>query len=191
MTDAEARRAVSEAHAKRMAREAAAMARACAAHLASVPEALRCRPLRRDPLVALAEAGALTRRHLEAGREIAAVYQAITAEVAPRVSRFGERLPGAAGSDLPVRLRLAYTNRYAPWRDWAGAQAATRRASLADMTLMVCVDGYGPRQVADLLRMDQRTVKTRLRESLHGYCRIAGWVGPNEIPIDCRHVSAP
>jgi len=181
MTDAQARRAVAEAHARRMAREAGAIARACDDHLAASPEAARCRPLQRDPLVMLGEDDVLTRRQVDAGQEIATVFQAITSAVAPRVSAYGERLARGVADDLPVSLRLAYSNRYAPWRDWAGQQSATPRASLADLTLLVCVDGWGCRQVAQRLGMDQRTVKRRLQASLHGYCRLAGWVAPDAI----------
>lgn len=143
-------------------------------------DAPRRRPLQRDPLVLLAADGCITRKQLEAGQEILRVFHAITAAVAPRVAAYGERVAQGSGGDLPVHLRLAYCNRYVPWRAWAGAQAATPRHSLADLTLLVCVDALGPRQVADHLRMDQRTAKARLRASLHGYCRLAGWVAPED-----------
>lgn len=146
------------------------------------PEAPRRRPLQRDPLVLLENEGVITRKQLDAGREILRVFTAITAAVAPRiVAAYGERVAKGIGEDLPVHLRLAYANRYAPWRDWAGAQAATPRSSLADLTLLVCVDGLGPRQVADRLRMDHRSVKRRLQASLHEYCRLAGWLAPSEL----------
>jgi hypothetical protein len=151
---------------------------------AEAPEAdaaPRARPLRRDPLILLEGEGVLTRKQREAGHEILRVFTAITASVAPRiVAAYGERLAAGAGGDLPVHLRLAYCNRYVPWRDWAGRLAATPRASVADLTLLVCVDGFGARQVGDRLRMDQRTVKRRLQESLHGYCRLAGWIAPDD-----------
>jgi hypothetical protein len=180
-TDREAREAVSVAHATRMARQAGRMAQLAEDHLAARPDVQRFRPLQRCPLVMLLNDGALHRHQLSAGQEIAKVYAAWTAGVGARVSAaYGERTDRSPEPDLPEALRIASTNRYRPWRVWAGAIGVTARKSLADLTLLVCVDGLGPRQVAGALGMDQRTVVRRLQDSLHWYARNAGWLSERE-----------
>lgn len=140
----------------------------------------RQRPLQRDPLVRLLHDGALTRLEVNAGWEIGRVFRAVVTGLCPgTVAVYGERLRGTAGGDLPAHLRLAYTNRYAPWRDWAGREHASRRqrrASLADLTILACVDALGPEQVAQRLGIHRRTASMRLAWSLHRYCVMAGWV---------------
>jgi hypothetical protein len=136
------------------------------------------RPLMRDVLVRLFADGVIHRRQLDAGQEIERVYRAITASVSPRVTAaYGERIArGGDGEDLPVSLRLAYSTRYVPWRTWAGGVAVTPARSLADLTMLVCVDGYTPRQLRPRLGLHEQTLKRRLQVSLHEYCRIAGWL---------------
>ncbi|MBR0677231.1 hypothetical protein GXW77_13700 [Roseomonas alkaliterrae] len=147
-------------------------------------EAPRLRPLRRDPLILLEADGAITTKQREAGQEILRVFTAITAAAAPRgVCGYAERLSRSTSDDLPVSLRLAYTNRYGPWRDWAGREPASRRqrrASLADLTLLVCVDGLGQDQAGLRLGMCRRSVVARLAYSLHHYCLLAGWIAPEK-----------
>jgi hypothetical protein len=181
MTDSQARQAVEVAHAARIARQAGRMAQDCGKHLDSHPEVVRFRPLQRDPLVALLSDGMLQRHQLSAGHEIARVYAAWTSGVGARVSAaYGERMDRGAEPDLPEALRIASVNRYRPWRVWAGAIGVNGRRSLADLTLLVCVDGLGPRQVAGALGMDQRTVIRRLQDSLHWYARNAGWLSERQ-----------
>lgn len=136
------------------------------------------RALRGDVLVRLFADGVIHRRQLDAGQEIERVYRAITASVSPRVTAaYGERMAkGSDGDDLPVSLKVAYSSRYVPWRTWAGAIAATPAKSLADLTMLVCVDGCTPHQVAMLIGVHHATVKRRLQISLHEYCKIAGWL---------------
>jgi hypothetical protein len=180
-TDSEAREAVSAAHAARMARQAGRMAQLADDHLAAHPQVPRFRPLQRDPLVMLVNDGVLHRHQLAAGQEIARVFMAWTAGVGARVSAaYGERTDRSPEPDLPEALRIASTNRYRPWREWAGSVAVNARKSLADLTLLVCVDGLGPQQVGDTLRMDRRTVVRRLQISLQWYARNAGWLTDRE-----------
>lgn len=141
----------------------------------------RQRPLQRDPLVLLFAEGQLKRHHVQAGLEIARVFRAVTLGVSGHTTAgYGERLDRGADAELPEMLRIALVSRYAPWRRWAGEIAATPARSLADLTLLVCVDGLGPRQAADVLRMDHRTVKRRLQVSLHWYALHAGWLAPKD-----------
>lgn len=146
-----------------------------------VPACERPRPLQRSALVHLMAEGVLPAWSVRAGQEIGRVYAAITASVAPRVSaNYGERLDKSPDEDLPEALRIACVSRYTPWRQWSGQQAVTPARALSELTLLVCVDGLGPRQAADALRMDQRTVKRRLQASLHWYARHAGWLHARE-----------
>lgn len=141
----------------------------------------RPRPMQRDALLLLLTAGILTPKQVAAGQEIARVYAAFVRGIAARVSAgYGERLDRGAEAELPVALGIASATRYAPWRTWAGGIAVTPRKSLADLTLLVCVDGLGPRQAGEALGMDHRTVKRRLQASLHWYCSNAGWLTERE-----------
>lgn len=135
------------------------------------------RPLQRDPLVMLYAAGCLPRVSVQAGQEILRVYTAITSEVGARVCRFGARIVSRAPSDdLPPGLRRAYADRYVPWREWAGRVSVTPKSSLADLTLLVCVDGLGPDQVRRVVRCRRDAAKRHLQESLHEYARLSGWL---------------
>lgn len=141
-------------------------------------EAARPKPMMRDALVRLFAAGIIHRRQLDAGQEIERVYRAITASVSPRVTAaYGERLAKGSDSDeLPVSLRVAYSTRYVPWRTWAGAMAVTPAKSLADLTMLICVDGAGLWQAGQAIGLHDTTVKRRLQISLHWYAVNAGWV---------------
>jgi hypothetical protein len=181
MSDREAAQAASDGHAGRMARQAGQMAEECAQYLDQHPEAPRLRRLQRDPLVMLFNDGVLHLHQVTAGQEIARVFAIWTQAVGARVSAaYGERTDRSPEPDLPEALRIASTERYRPWRVWAGAVGVNARKSLADLTLLVCVDGLGARQVGDLLSMDQRTVVRRLQESLHWYARNAGWLSDRQ-----------
>lgn len=140
-------------------------------------EPSRPKPMQRDVLVRLFADGVLHHRQVAAGQEISRVYAVITAAVGARViATYGERLPGGTGEDFPPSLRAAYVDRYKPWREWAGAIAATPARSLADLTLLICVDGLTPRQLRPVVGLHEQTIKRRLQVSLHQYCRIAGWL---------------
>jgi hypothetical protein len=146
---------------------------------AAPAQAAARRTLRRNALVWLHSEGILHRHQVLAGQEIERIFAVITAGAgASLTARYGRITfdRAASGDDLPPGLRAAYADRYAPWRAWAGALAATPAKSVADLTILVCVDDLGPRQVAEAMRMDQRTVKRRLQDSLHWYARHAGWV---------------
>jgi hypothetical protein len=143
------------------------------------PPAPTRRPLRRNALVWLLSEGILHRHQVQAGQEIERIFAVITAGTgASLTARYGRITfdRAASSDDLPPGLRTAYVDRYAPWRSWAGRIAVTPAKSLADLTILVCVDDRGPRQVAEAMRMDHRTVKRRLQDSLHWYARHAGWV---------------
>jgi hypothetical protein len=147
----------------------------------SVDRAPRMRTLSRSVLLRLLADGVITAKQARAGQEIAEVYRAITASVAPRVSAaYGERIGGERDAELPLTLRLALNNRYGPWRSWAGAVAVTPARSLADLTFLVCVDERGLDAAGRLLGVHHTTVKRRLQRSLHWYCANAGWLTERE-----------
>lgn len=134
------------------------------------------RPLRREALATLLRNGHLPPESARAGREIAEVFYAIIGGIRGRVTaQYGERIPGGPAEDWAPRMRTAYAERYAPWSDWAGRQAAGR-GTLAGLTLLVAADNLGLRQTAQKLHMDQRTVLTRLQDSLWWYAETANWV---------------
>lgn len=134
--------------------------------------------MQRCPLVLLGLGGVLPPWSVRAGQEVMTVYRLITSAPGGRVTAgYGERLdPGAVGDDLAPTLRAAYADRYAPWRAWAGAVAVTPARSLADLTLMVCVEELGLWQVRQRIGLHDTTVKRRLQDSLHWYACTAGWV---------------
>lgn len=136
------------------------------------------RLMHRNPLLLLGIDGVLPAWSVRAGQEVARVYRLITSASAARVTAgYGERLDrGDAGEDLAPSLRSAYADRYAPWRSWAGGVAVTPQRSLADLTLMVCVEELGLWQAAQRVGLHRTTVKRRLQASLHWYAANADWL---------------
>ncbi len=136
------------------------------------------RPLQRNALLVLGVEGVLPNWSVRAGQEVARVYRLITSASAARVTAgYGERLdPGASSDDLAPSLRSAYADRYSPWRVWAGGVAVTPQRSLADLTLMVCVEELGMWQVGQRIGLHHTTVKRKLQGSLHWYARNADWL---------------
>lgn len=170
MTDGEARRIGESA---RLSRLMAAQAAARRSEEAGIP-VLRVR--RADVLVELLEDGKLRAEHVRAGHEIAELFHVEVRCLDARVATYGERLAAGQMSELPATLRRAYTERYRPWGDEAGRQPANPQHSVRALAIEVCAYNRGMRQIADAWCMDQRTVFTRLRDTLHSYCLRAGWI---------------
>ncbi|MFK4047647.1 hypothetical protein ACI2KH_22135 [Roseomonas mucosa] len=135
------------------------------------------RRLRRDIGFLLYDGGKIRIEQFRAIGEIAEVFAAITRSLQPKLSAtYGERLPGGCEADLPPMLKAAMVERYAPWREWAGATKAGSRANLADLTLLVAVDNLGMEQVGNRLGMNRRSVLRDLQRSLWQYALIGDWV---------------
>jgi len=115
-----------------------------------------------------------------AAGEIEMIYSAVTAGLAMRVSRYGERLDrGSAGADWSARMVEA-RGRYRRWIDDPAQheRVGARDGAVVDVVLDAVVEGMGLRQVAERRRMDQRTVERVLTRSLEHYCLLAGWMTP-------------
>lgn len=159
----------------------------------ATPETLR--KLQRPVIDRMLEQGRLTDHQHRAAEEIAHVWQAVTACLFARVSDPSRSGYGRAGrEEWSPALVAAYTERYAVWRDEAGARLIGHRRTVADLVFAVAVDNYGPRQIANIWGMDQRTVLTLMRESLYRYAELAGWTAQPGMPLtktvlDVRHVS--
>jgi DNA-binding CsgD family transcriptional regulator len=126
--------------------------------------------------------GQMTGEQLQAANEIAAVFTSLTRTLFAATSKYGAAL-GATGNDIPAGLRIAYVEHYIPWRDDQSRIVVGRQKDRCELVFMMAVDNYGPRQVADFLRMDQRTVKNHICESLYRYAEIAGWVEAKKVPV--------
>ncbi len=134
------------------------------------------RKLRRDIIVVLMESGDITPEQARAAREILKVYTAIAGAQSIRGSAYGELRGGSDNTDWQPALSRAYRERYCPWRDAMGLKMVRGTTSVASLVFLIACDNMGVRQVADQLRMDQRTVKSVLQQALHAYAEMAGWI---------------
>ena len=212
--DGMAQRVIESAHARAMAEEARAVAAQChAAPFFRVPvqydpeaavraaEGLarrvdRQRIMRADKLAGLRDAGKITPAEHRAGQEIRLIVEFVEGGRLPMVrSQFSERLAsGGDGTGQMVGIEEAERERFAPWRAWARRLPARRLPqrsdeTLEDLTRLVVVRGKGVRQVADVLRIDQRNALVRLRQSLGWYAEKAGWVRGENFCLTSHHVS--
>jgi hypothetical protein len=110
-----------------------------------------------------------------AGIEIARVWEQITAGLFAKVQKYDREVRGVSHSDWQAGMITAYHDRYIPWREEAGKKPV-RNQTEADLVFLVVVDNYGMQQVADHYRMRRESVKAIVRESLHRYAEIGGWV---------------
>lgn len=122
--------------------------------------------------------GKLMAEQRRAAIEINMVWISITAGLFAKVQKYEQRVAGGCHEDWKASTVTAYHDRYIPWRNEAGSQTVRGQGSttVADLVFLVAVDNYGVRQVADNLRMDQRTVLDIVRNSLHRYAELACWV---------------
>lgn len=144
----------------------------------------RRRLLYRDSLQQMEEKGLLGAEQVRAGREIAQIYEMLMSVGRSGVGAYAEMVTLATGDLIPASFGVAVTTRYLPWKTWAQERYTNpgHAKTIFDLTVLVCVDGYGKRQAADHLHMDHRRLMRLLQESLWRYCVIAGWVddGPAE-----------
>jgi hypothetical protein len=165
MTDSEAAYAVSRAEAARIARAP------------REPEAPPPLPRSADPLLRLLADGRIGRAEYRAGQEIGTVsYLTTLCARGRQVAGYAERTDpgrpgdGAAFADMEERFR--------GWHDWAKAQPAIRRGdsgSLADLTLLLCVDAKTLWALRVRYGADERTILMRIQASLGQYAHLAGW----------------
>ena len=131
---------------------------------------MAARPAYRDPLAAMTVDGEprLLWEHVQAGREIARIYEAVTASVAARgrasmaAGRAHHHWDG--GSTLPAHLDALYRDRYIPWCGDV-VKARMRLAPLVD----VIVFGRPIYRVAADARIDRKTLRRWLLKSLDLY----------------------
>jgi hypothetical protein len=212
--DGMARRVVESAHARAMAEEARALAAQCrpapsfrfpvdydpeAAVRAAEGLARRVvhqRLMRADRVAGLRDAGKITPAEHRAAQEIRLMVEFLDGGRIPMVrSQFREMLPaGTDGTGELLSIEEAERERFGPWRAWARrlpARRMPRRSdeTLEDLTRLVVVRGKGVRQVADVLRIDQRNALARLRQSLGWYAEKAGWGRSENSCLTSRHVS--
>jgi hypothetical protein len=136
----------------------------------------RPRNMARDSLARLAEAGDITPHEYRAGREIGIGFYVMTRCARGReVAGYAERMDGRAGGS--VEAYLDRERRYRDWHDWAKRQPIRPRhpASLVDLTLLVCADGWGVYELTRRYGGRMATALERLRTSLSVYCLRAGW----------------
>ncbi len=117
----------------------------------------------------------LTPEQHRAGMEIARLWEQITSGLFAKVQKYDREVRGMTHDDWAAGYITAYHQRYIPWRDEAG-KMPVRDKTVADVVFYVVVDNYGMQQAADHYRMRRDSVKSIVRESLHRYAEIGGWV---------------
>jgi hypothetical protein len=195
-SDAMAARAVGEAHARRMAREAKAIAEGCMPAPAYDPDGAvvaaeghhraieRRRLLHADRLRGLWEAGRITAAQYRAADEIADMLAWLDAgkQVLAR-SQFSERLATTTGTlTMQQRLEEAERLRYGPWRAWAAGYPVKRDGSrtVEDLVRAFVVQRLGVEQVGCAFRMHRRRAEALLVRALRRYAVIGGWEAATE-----------
>lgn len=197
--DALARRAVSEAHGRAMALQAAAIAAQAGAHMAGAPRFRLVIPPEYDPQAALdaaeraarrverrllsdkvarlAEQGKIGPCQRRAAEEMRIVVEYTEGGRMPLVrSQLQERLPaGGDGTGELLATEELVRIAYLPWRRYARRYPVSADASLEELTRRLVVDGKGVRQVANAIRIDQRRTLRLLRRSLSHYAGLRGW----------------
>ena len=188
-------RAVSDAHARQMAREARKIAEDCAEHLARNPPfdpvaavlaaeqhhraVERRRVFQADRLFGLRQAGRISTAQYRAAVEIGDLLKWLDAgkQVLAR-SQFSERLAASTSTvTMQQRLEEAERLRYAPWRAWAAGYPVKRDGSrtLEDVVRAFVWQGLGVEQVGIVFAMDRRRAEALLVRALHRYAVVAGW----------------
>jgi hypothetical protein len=180
MSDAEAAYAVDQAKARALLR----------ARPEPDAEVRRPRNTARDSLARLVEAGHITPSEQRAGREIATVSYITTLPARGRqTAGYAERTDGSTASGPDAWLDMEA--RFRAWHDWAKRTPATRRsaASVADATLLVCVDGWGAKEIMRRFGCRLETAIERIQTSLSVYCHRAGWSARASAVLRCADVA--
>lgn len=141
------------------------------------------RKLRRDLILQLHESGRLRSEHLRAAEEIRRIWQAFSRGLGP--SAVNPASPGSRGPSgrqplewLSDREEIIWRNRYRPWANETsaipsgGLVGATRLRIVVDLA----VDNGGLRQVDGWYRMRNGASFEHLRDGLHRYAVIGGWI---------------
>lgn len=188
-TDMAALRAVGDAHAAQMARDAGEIARRCQPRTPFDPSAAALaaeayhrhdaqrRAFQADRLRGLRDAGRLTPAQYRAAVEIRDLVTWIESgkQVLAR-SQFSERLAASSGAiAMQHLLEEAERLRYGPWRAWAGAYPVKSDRTLEHLVRAFVVQGMGVEQVGATFRMDRRRAERLLVRALARYAAIAGW----------------
>lgn len=130
-----------------------------------------------DTLQAMRDQGRISSPELRAGHEIALVIAWTEGDARPLIrSQFSERLAASTGTgSAAIAMLDAETLRYGPWRLWAIALRVTPHGTMLDLTRLLAVEGWGIRQAANRMKLDQRRALALLRRSLHRYATLGGW----------------
>ena len=164
---------IQQADAQRRAREEMEQhVRDAELRASATPETLNKK--RQSVVETMFERGQMGAMQVRAATEIARVFQAVGCELSARTSRYGAVSGG--GNEWPVALGVAYRERYTPWREDQGRAALVSGRSPCQLVFLLVVDNLGPRQAADRLGMDQRTLKAGVCESLYRYAELAHWL---------------
>ncbi|MCI0755745.1 hypothetical protein [Teichococcus vastitatis] len=131
--------------------------------------------MQRPILAELLDKGLLRPPQIRAGLEAALVYEAITACIAARVSRYGEASHGFSLAEWPPALQRA-AGRYRAWAEWAASQVVTPRCSRVELVQDVAIDGLGLSRVRRKRGLHSDTVLRHLQIGLWQYAALAGWV---------------
>ncbi|RVT97908.1 hypothetical protein EOD42_08950 [Rhodovarius crocodyli] len=145
---------------------------------ASRPAVADPRPLQRDVLVMMLDAGLLRPEQCRAGREIAEMVYATTAGIIGNVvARYDERITGSDADDWPSHMRSAYVERFRPWSEWAKAEAV-KGLTFRQITLGICADNLGCKQYGVRHGIHRMTALRKLQLSLFWYAEQARWIDP-------------
>ncbi|RVT99086.1 hypothetical protein EOD42_02980 [Rhodovarius crocodyli] len=137
------------------------------------------RAMQRNAAVQLHMAGHIRTEQLRAAQEVERMFFISTSGVRGRIAAsYTERTSGGqAGDDWSDATRIAYTERFKPWSDWAGRQVVRGR-TYREITLMLCTDNLSPRQMRAQIGLHEVTILRHLQISLLEYAMIGGWVDP-------------
>lgn len=137
------------------------------------------RALQRNAAVQLHVAGHIRTEQLRAAQEVERMFFISTSGVRGRIAAsYAERTSGGqAGDDWSDATRIAYTERFKPWSDWAGRQVVRGR-TYREITLLLCTDNLSPRQMRAQIGLHEVTILRHLQISLLEYAMIGGWVDP-------------
>lgn len=150
---------------------------------ATPPTPQTVRKLRRDLILHLHESGRLRAEHLRAAEEIRRIWQAFSRGLGPSAVN-----PASTGSRGPSvrqplewlsdREEIIWRNRYRPWANEASAipSGGIVRVTRLQIVVALAVDNGGLRQVDGWYRMRNGASFEHLRDGLHRYAVIGGWI---------------
>ena len=144
--------------------------------------------LRRDLVEQLYAKGRLRQEHLEAAEEIRTVWQAFSrglgaSAMNPVMLALPSRPLRSAVQPverLTPREERLWRTRYRPWAGELSAKACGGGENSTQLRIVVdlAVDNRKLRQVEGWYRLRHGAAFEHLRNGLHRYAEIAGWIGP-------------